>query len=202
MAVKNKTVVRKKPVKKVSKKKELLKNNLEANVPESYDENLVNQEISPIENDIIYSWAAPEFLYHKKSLSWHLAVYSVILLLVGVMFILKQWFAIPVFLLIAVLIYQYAEVKPRNVDVAITRLGIMVGEKFYPFSEIRVFWILYNPPLKQLNFELTKRFSPVISVSLKGVDSGSVKDILSINIVEDDTRTEDLMDRMIRFIRF
>jgi len=197
--------VRKSTRKKVTKNNIILENNLEAKMPEpieNYEKSLSGETNETVEHDVLYSWDAPEFLYHEKSLLWHVVVYSILLLFVGLMFLLKQWVAIPVFLLIAILIYQYAEVKPKNVAIAITNLGVIVGDKFYPFSEIKSFWVLYNPPIKQVSFELTKRFSPVISVSAEGVDLGIIKDIISSHVVEDDTRTEDFMDRIIRYIRF
>ncbi|NTU69653.1 hypothetical protein HGB13_02385 [bacterium] len=200
--IKKKVTTRKK-ISKVEKIKEpvIKEEKMEVLMPEPAQEE--QNEMDPaLEDNAIYSWDAPEFLYHEKSALWHVFVYTSIAALTLLMVFLKQWFSIPVFLLIGVLVFQYAEVKPKHISVTITNLGIVVGDKFFPFSEIKSFWVLYNPPLKQLNFELTKRFSPVISVLIEGTDPVIIKDLLAPHIIEDDTRTEDLVDRVIRFIRF
>ena len=203
---KTKTIVRKVASKKKPIKKRVIsEQKTEAIMPDIMpsEQNIIHEKMdSGLEDNALYSWSAPEFLYHKKSALWHIGVYSSIAAITLIMIFSKQWFSIPVFLLITILVFQYAEVKPKNIAVTITSLGIIVGNKFYPFSEVKSFWILYNPPLKQLNLELTKRFSPIISVLIDNTDPAVIKELLSPYIMEDDTRVEDFIDRFIRFIRF
>lgn len=214
MAVKKKPTAKTKATKKVASKKAVKKissrriksninlgNKLEANMPEETSTiNNINEE--GLKNNVLYSWDAPEFVYHEKPKYWHILIYSVVLSLILVMLLFKQWFAVPVFILLGILVYQYSEVKPKLIRVTITDLGILVSNKFYPFSEIKTFWVLYKPPLKQLNLELTKRFSPIISILLEDTDPVVIKDLLSPHIIQDSQRSEDLLDKFIRMIRF
>lgn len=195
----NEKVVNKKIARKI-KCNIILGNELEANMPEENSTNIINKE--ELKNNVLYSWYAPEFLYNEKPKYWHILIYSTVLILILAMVVFKQWFAIPVFILIGILVFQYSEVKPRNINVSITDLGILISNKFYPFSEIKTFWILYKPPLKQINLELTKRFSPIISILLEDADPITIKDLLSPHIIQDSQRSEDLLDKFIRMLRF
>jgi len=166
------------------------------------DQSFYEDQIDDFADQYITSWVAPEFYYHEKSTWWHVIVYGTLLSLIVVSAFLAQWIAILVFLLLGVIIYQYADIKPRDVEIILTNVGVKVGEKFYPYNEIATFWVIFNPPVKHLNFQLTKRFSPVISLQLENMDPTLVKEVLREHILEDPDRKEDLIDVFSRFIRF
>lgn len=158
--------------------------------------------VDELEEHYLVSWMAPEFVYHEKPVWWHWVAYSFVAVLVILMIILQEWFGLVVFVLLGVLIYQYAEVKPKNIEIALTTIGVKVGKKFYPYNSIRAFWVLYNPSVRTLNLELTKRFSPVISIQLEEIDPVSVKEILGEHCHEEFERTEDIIEKLTRIIRF
>ncbi len=213
---------KKKAVKKIAKKRvvksakapkkkglPIMSKNIQADTAVDYnseqfvsDQNFYEDQVDDFADQYITSWVAPEFYYHEKSTWWHIIVYGALLSLIVVSAFLAQWIAILVFLLLGVIIYQYADIKPRDVEIILTNVGVKVGEKFYPYNEIATFWVIFDPPVKHLNFQLTKRFSPVISLQLENMDPTLVKEVLREHILEDPNRKEDLIDVFSRFIRF
>lgn len=153
-------------------------------------------------SDYLLSWHAPEFVYHPKSLLWHILVGSFILLLIAISIITGQLLASIVFIISGILIFMYAEVKPKIIEIALTNMGIKVGNNFYPFNKIKSFWLVYESPVKTLNLETTRRFSPIITLQLEDTDPFLVRNILREHILEEHERSEDLFDKISRFLRF
>jgi len=200
------TPARKKNVKKMVSKS-VSDNKSEMNkvgsfaMPSSVDDfGATDQDV--LEEHYITSWMTPEFVYHEKPAWWHIVAYGFVIIITLLMIFLKEWFGLVVFVLIGVLIYQYSEIKPKNIEIALTTVGVRFGNKFYPYNEIKSFWVIYNPPIKTLNLELTKRFSPIITVQLGNIDPVVIKSILREHLLEDSERTEDVIDKLIRMVRF
>jgi len=156
----------------------------------------------PFISNYLLSWQAPEFIYHPKSFNWHIFAASFIVILVGASLYLKEWIAATVFIILGFLIFRYAEVKPRTIEIGLTNVGIKVGNVFYPYNKLKSFWLVYEPPIKTLNLETTRRFSPIIAIQLEDTDPFLVKNILKEHLLEESERTEDLIDRFSRFLRF
>lgn len=152
--------------------------------------------------NILLAWKSPEFVYHPKSFKWHLFVFLTLAIIIVISFFMQQWFAIVVFLLAAVVLIQYAETKPKVVDVVLTSFGMQFGTRFYAYNSIKSFWIVYSPEIKILNFEPTKRFLPIITIQLEDVDPFQVKNILKDYILEETERTEDIFDKIVRYLKF
>ena len=88
-------------------------------------------------------------------------------------------------------------------EYVITTMGIQVGERFYPYSQLKAFWVIYQPPVRTLNLQLTKRLSPQVVIQLGETDPVSVKSALSKRLPEETKRaSEDPIDRLARLVRF
>jgi len=184
--------------KRISKKasKEIIPQ--EENLPEVQE----NFDESSFINDYLLSWEAPEFIYHEKSTLWYILAGVALLALIGGSIFMKEWLAVAVFIILGIFIFRYAEVKPKNIEVGLTNIGVKIGEVFYPFNKLKSFWLVYEPPIKTLNLETTKRFSPLITIQLENSDPFLVKNILKEHLLEEPERTEDLIDKFSRFLRF
>lgn len=161
-----------------------------------------NIDSDPFINNYLLSWQTPEFIYHKKSVWWYVFASTFLIIIMGVAIYLKEWLALVVFLILSFLIFRYAEVKPRDIEISITTVGIKVRNTFYPYNKLNSFWLVYEPPIKTLNLETTKRFSPIITIQLEDTDPFLVKNILKEHILEETEKSEDLVDRVARFLRF
>ena len=90
--------------------------------------------------------------------------------------------------------------KPLKVPFKITELGIVIGNRFYGFSELESFYIVYEPPeVKTLFFETKSSFRPLLRIPL--VDANplkvrvSLKEFLSENFEKEEEPYSDTFAR-------
>jgi len=159
-------------------------------------------EPDPFLDNYLLSWQAPEFVYHKKSVNWHIVVWGSIALTIIILAFLQNWLGVVLFIAIGVAVFRYAEVRPKDIEISITNVGIKVGNAFHPFNKLRAFWMVYEPPVKTLNIELEKKLSPIISVQLEDTDPFLVKNILKEHLPEETEVSEDLFDKFAKFLKF
>jgi len=78
-----------------------------------------------------------------------------------------------------------------------------VGTKFYPFSELEKYWIIYNPPeVKTLYFEPKNIIKHRLSVPLLDADPLLIRSYLNQYLFEDlDVEEEPLSDRLGRILK-
>lgn len=149
----------------------------------------------------ILAWQGREFLEYNRNRKWYVLVGVVGALLTVGALVLQQWLTAPVFALATYVVLRHADDTPRTLDYQISRLGVTVGHKFHPFSELKTFWIVYNPPAKTITFQSTGRLKPLIKLYLEDVDPEAVRETLRPYLPETPKQSEDFLDKFSRFIR-
>ena len=149
----------------------------------------------------ILVWEAKEFAEYERSRSWY--VYALIAGAIGVavMIFLQQWLGAVVFGLATFVVVRHAGDQPRTLTYSITNLGVHAGNRFVPYSELKLYWIVYNPPAKTLNLQSTNRFKPLLKIHLEDIDPLAVRNALQNHLPEEPKATEDFLDKFSRFIR-
>lgn len=160
----------------------------------------------------ILVWEAKEFAEYDRDKRWYLVVIAVgALLAVGSLVsgilsgslhdILSGFLVGLVFTLVTYIVIKHADDKPRQMVYSITKLGIHIGETFHPYNELKLFWMIYKPPVKTLNIQTVNRFRPLIKIDLADIDPLAIRSTLREYLPEDTKREEDLLDKLSRFIR-
>jgi hypothetical protein len=128
---------------------------------------------------------------------------GVALLLVGYAFVSANYLFALIIVLFVIILYLHNLQEPLAVPFAITTAGIIVGKKFYRYSELKNFWIIYQPPLvKNLYFTLNQVFRHRLQVPLLDHDPRPIRDYLSQYLSEDlEQEEEPLSDRMARLFK-
>ncbi len=160
-----------------------------ANIPQSAETPLIG-------------WETPEFIQYKKNRLWFIIAIAIFIILVIFAAVTRQWLMAAVIVLVGVVIYIFTQQKPKTVSFSISHAGISFGERFYPYSEIKSFWVVYEPTIRTLNFELTRRFSTIITIQLLEQDPLPIRKFLKKYLPEEKSRGEDINDRISRFLRF
>lgn len=111
-------------------------------------------------------------------------------------------FALIVILFAAILFMGSME-EPLEVPFAITSAGVVIGDKFYRYSEMSGFWMIYNPPdVKNLYFSFNQFFRNRLQVPLGDLDPRPIRDFLNQYLSEDlNQEDEPLSDRLSRLLR-
>lgn len=147
-------------------------------------------------------WTAYEFIYHEKDTKWLVSFW----IITGAFFvsalITKNVFGAAVITLFAVVLYMYAIKHPGIMHCKIIRQGVTLNDRLFPFSSISSFWILYEPPVKELILISKHRVMPRIVIPLENADPVAIREaMLSAGITEKEEEEpfSNIIARRLRF---
>ena len=149
-----------------------------------------------------YEWTALEFPRVERTRVWYLVAGLVGLGLLAYTIYTRQWAGTAVVLMISVVVYLMGRVTPRTFIHRLTSRGVEVGDKFYPYTQLRAFWVVNTPSSRTLNLISAKKFSLLLTLQLEGADVEKVREVLLEFLPEEPGRGEDVIDRVGRFFRF
>ena len=147
-------------------------------------------------------WEAEEFAYHPKDSQWFITAGIVALGVFVSLLILKNIFGAATILLFFIIIYLYATKKPGIISVTINTRGVAVKNKLTSYSNIASFWILYEPPIKELIIIRREHFTPKITIPLGNTNPVEIRNILLANSMKEKEEEESLADVIARRLRF
>lgn len=151
--------------------------------------------------EIRHSFLSPEFLDYPRGPLWYLTagLIGVGILIIG---ILTHTITLTLAFLLFVAVYWLLHTREaRMLDVAITRHGVRVDEKFIPFSDIEEFWIVHDPPfVADLKLRTKRKFNPILTIHIFGQDPLALRQLLTPH-VEEVEREEAFTDLLVRALR-
>ena len=149
------------------------------------------------------SWSAPEYQHYPKSIGWF-----VLLSLAGAGLTLyflwqKDFLTSILFALFFVIIYFFSKTKPRTLRITLDSQGVKINNTRLPHSQIKKFWIVYDPPeVKILNFETLAYLNRYLTLQLESQDPVKIRQFLLSYLPEDLDSGEQLSDTLSRKLRF
>lgn len=153
--------------------------------------------------DVIFAWGVNEYEKHERTKRWYIiaGLLGVALLLYSV--ISGNYLFALVVVLFGIILFLQDVQSPMEVGVALTESGVIIGSKFYPFSEFRNYWIIYNPPeVKNIYFATNSLVKHRLQIPLLDNDPRPIRDFLNQFIVEDlEQEQEPLSDRVGRMFK-
>lgn len=153
------------------------------------------------QDEPILAWEAKEFAQYERNSHWYVLAGLVGGLLVVVSLFLRQWLAAGVFALATFVVMKHADDAPRTLTYSISKLGVHLGDRFYPYNELKAFWVFYKPPVKTLTIQTTSRYKPLRKIDLADMDPLAVQEALKAYLPERPKESEDFLDKFSRFIR-
>lgn len=161
----------------------------------------MNQENNS-QKETIFEWGFKEFNDSGRSRNWY--VYSV--LVVAALLVFSFFSANILFGLLVIISYLLILLFHRSqneVSFRITQDGIAVNQRFYPYEDIKNFYIIYNPPeVKTLYFEPKSPVNPRIPVPLHDQNPVAIRDWLLKFVDENlDREFEPVSDQISRLLK-
>ncbi|MFZ5391513.1 MAG: hypothetical protein ACOZAJ_04560 [Patescibacteria group bacterium] len=154
----------------------------------------INLNLEPKANlgSVQMDWSFQEFEPRERSKRWWL-VAGLIALVMLIYAVLSGNFLFALILLMgAILFVNENKRQPRQLDCRITNLGLLVGKKFWRWSELNEFWIAYHPPTIASLYVLPKSlFDPRLSIPLNKTNPLEVREQLKKFLKEDLTREDE-----------
>ncbi len=149
------------------------------------------------------SWSAPEFIHYPKSKAWFIIMTALGAALIVYFLSQKDFLTAVLFFCLLGLMFYFARAKPKTVRIELDSYGIKVGELKLPYSQIKSFWIVYEPPeVKTLNFETTAYLNRNLTLQLGSEDPVKIRKFLLEYLPEDLDKEEGVADKLARKLKF
>lgn len=123
-------------------------------------------------------WSAPEYKEKERGPYWFFAPGTIALALTVFGVLTKSYF-FAVFIVLAFLVLaMYKKKTPRTIFFALTGESVQAGNKIYPFSNIKSFWIFDLEDGRELSLEIKSALLPFIRLPLGSMDSDKIRPFL------------------------
>ncbi|PLX28464.1 hypothetical protein C0581_02165 [Candidatus Parcubacteria bacterium] len=148
--------------------------------------------------DILHEWSVPEYDQHTRNRAWY-----ILMTIIGVGFVVYALFTdnflfALVIILFAIIVFLQTHQEPIVIPFKITELGIMVNNRFYSYSELDEFYIIYNPPeVKTLFIETVSTTKPRLRIPFMDEDPNEVRATLKEFLDEDFEKEEEPFSDML-----
>ena len=155
-----------------------------------------------IQPDNAVTWEASEYIHHKKSGLWYIALLLAAVILGAILFlVLHDILSIIVLALAVIALGAYAQRKPDVLRYTISDQGLAINERSFSFTEFRSFAVVQDGGIYSIVLDPLRRFMPQISIYFSPDDGQQILDILGRNLPQVEKEL-DLIDRVTRSLRF
>ncbi len=125
------------------------------------------------------SWESWEFPFVERSKRWYVIASTIGLFLILYALFTGNFIFGVIVLMFAVITLIRDLKRPSRVSVHITSKGLVFGEAFFPFEEIRDFSLSYDPPdVNNLYVDFHGRLQPILSIGLEELNPNEVRGTL------------------------
>ncbi|OGH60163.1 MAG: hypothetical protein A2725_04625 [Candidatus Magasanikbacteria bacterium RIFCSPHIGHO2_01_FULL_33_34] len=153
-----------------------------------------------ITGDVAYEWTVQEFDRHQRGLFWYIFMITVGMILVIYGFLSNNFLFSLIIVLSAIILFIQSYQEPAQVLFSITELGVVLGNRFYKYSELESFYIIYQPPeIKTLFIQPKSGIRPLLRIPLLDQDPLDIREAMTVFLEEDfEKETEPLTDLFAR----
>lgn len=147
----------------------------------------------------LFSWAGPNFIQTERTMKWYIVAGLLIMGVIGYSAWQQDWFMIGIVVIVSAILFWYIHsMVPQEVAYKITPMGVSVDSKFYPFSEMHSFWMVYNQSVKSLYIVFNKKYLPALTINIEKLDPLILRGYLLKKLPEQESRGESLVDKFTR----
>ncbi len=148
------------------------------------------------------SWTASEFIAHEKDTNWFVMMGLAAGVIVILTFLITRDLVSTIVVLVMLVIFAvFANRKPRILPYQVDMVGVHIGDKTYPYDELKTFSLIQEDGVRSINIVPLKRFLPPISIYMDPEDEDKIIDVLS-SYLPFEQREQELVDRLMRRLRF
>ncbi|MBI2018208.1 hypothetical protein HYS96_00725 [Candidatus Daviesbacteria bacterium] len=127
----------------------------------------------------LLSWEGPSRPFKKKDRSYYTTIAVLVILLVLIAFLLREFLLIGVLLALAFVAYVLAYVPPHNIKYRISTQGVTIGEDFYFWHFLDAFWFKPKEGYQILIIQTRFRFPAQLMLVLGSQEEEKIKKIVA-----------------------
>jgi hypothetical protein len=140
---------------------------------------------------------------HEHSKLWYLLAGVAVVLLI-IFALLQNSASMAIVILIGAGVYLLFQSQPsRDVKIIVSEIGIKIGEIFYPYSDLKSFYLEYRPPVRRIYFSkkgnLNLRFTFDLPADL---DPAKLREYLLTQLQEEEESEQSFLENFLNFIKF
>lgn len=166
-----------------------------ASEPQVAGENTPTQRPSGPQN-VEVQWEASEYIEHNRNAVWYLALLvSTGVISAATYYFTKEIFATVVIILTALAVTISSFHKPRQTSYSLSKSGLMIGQKNYPYSTLKSFAVIREGGLISLNIVPIKKFMPTITVYFESKDEEKIINSIGQHLPYEE-RSPDRIERL------
>ena len=150
----------------------------------------------------VFIWSSPLRRKQHKGWIWISVMSLVVSALLFYGSSTGNWIFV-IAIIVAVIAYtaDHLESTPQITN-KISEFGIKVGKEGIPYSNIKAFWIIYNPPyVSTLQIRTFNKTMPDISIDLDTQDPAKIREYLTRHVVEWEGKEESFMNLSTRLLK-
>lgn len=150
--------------------------------------------------DVLHEWTIQEYDQHERGIWWYMFMIVLGLALVFYGIVSGNFLFSLIIILFAIIMFLQAHQTPPQVPFQITELGVVIGRRFYPYSELKEFYLIYNPPeIKTLFIDTNSPLKPMLRIPLLDTNPVDLRHTLREYLPEDtEKEAEPLSDTFAR----
>ena len=135
----------------------------------------------------LFSWQVLEHEKYERTKRWYIIAGSLAVLLVIYAMQTNNLLFAFIIIIAALIMILLDGREPEVVSVIITTNGIVIGNKFYDYDELKDFSIIYKPnySIKKLYFEFKSSLKPRLSIFLDNLNPLLIRESLLKYLPED-----------------
>jgi hypothetical protein len=158
------------------------------------------QSAQPVDETLI-RWRGAEYIHHDKDAIWFtvFAVVTLALMAVAVFVLQDISFSILIPVMAAALVV-YTRRSPRVLDYTLSRQGLHINDRLYPFAEFKSFGVIHDAGEYSVMLIPTKRFKSGVTIYFPEESGEAIVDMLGARLPMQELKL-DLVDRLIRKLR-
>lgn len=151
--------------------------------------------------DIIEEWEVKEYEHYTHPMAWYVIMGSIGSLLLLYSIITGNLLFSAIIILSGIILFLQNNQSAQTVPVAITDLGIVIGNRFYGYKELDSFFLVYQPPqVKILFIETKSSLRPMLRIPLLDQNPIALRGTLRKYLKEDlDKEEEPASDKLARW---
>ena len=150
----------------------------------------------------IFSWQTKEFEHYEKGAGWYLTLTLIGLMIIAYEIWLRDYFAAVTILILLVIVHFFARQIPREITAEITDKGVRLNKAFFPYHNLKRFWIVDHDRASQVQLETTAYLNKTVIILLSGQNPDQIAKILRQYLPETRPNEETVSQRIARRLKF
>ncbi len=110
------------------------------------------------------SWEVKEYEHFERSPDWFWGV-ALVAIVGGLLAIFFDNFLLAVIIALAAMsLVMYAKREPMTLTVELSAAGVKIGKTFYPYKNLKTFWVTEADDRTKLLLESSRSIMPIIDI--------------------------------------